>query len=99
MTAPRGRPRGVLTEQQLRVLSLVSHGYCNREIAAEMMLAHSTVANHVRRILAELQATDRAHAVRIGFEDDLLTEARERRPRNPRRGYGARLERASGGAR
>lgn len=95
----RPHPKGGLSEQELRVLSLMSHGYANREIAAALGLAFPTVGRHVSNILAELQASDRAHAVRIGFEDDLLKKSEHRRPRNARRGGGPRPPRASGGDR
>jgi DNA-binding NarL/FixJ family response regulator len=77
--------RPILTKRQLQILSLVSHGFSSSEIAAELSIETVTVRNHVHRILAALQASDRAHAVRIGFEEDLLVESRERRPRNPGR--------------
>lgn len=89
----------MLTERQLQVLSLVSHGYSNPEIAAELVLEVATVKQHVRRILDQLAASDRAHAVRIAFEDDILTKSPRRRPRHPRKGHGPRPPRPRDGAR
>jgi DNA-binding NarL/FixJ family response regulator len=41
-----------LTEQQLRILSLLAEGLTNREIGVRLYLAEKTVKNHVTRILA-----------------------------------------------
>lgn len=75
MTAPK------LTAQQLKVLSYVSHGYSNAAIGTELFVSEDTVKTHVRKVMLALGATDRAHAVRIGFEEGLLVRAAYRRPR------------------
>ncbi len=68
-----------LTDQELRVLGLVSRGYTNKEIAKELFLGEGTVRNYVSSILSKLDLTNRAeaaaYAVRHGlqkFLDDLL---------------------------
>lgn len=71
----------VLTPQQLKVLSYISHGYSNAAIGAELFISEDTVKTHVRRVMVTLGATDRAHAVRIGFEEGLLVRSAHRRPR------------------
>ena len=43
-----------LSEQERRVLELLSEGLSNREIAAEMFLAEKTVKNYVSNLLAKL---------------------------------------------
>jgi len=52
-----------LTPQQLRVLDLIRRGYQNREIAAELRLAESTVKAHVTEILRKLRLFSRNKAV------------------------------------
>lgn len=81
---------GDLTERQRQILSLVSHGFTTMEIASELHVAEDTVKTHIGRVLRALQASDRAHAVRIAFEEGLLVPAAQRRPRMPHRGGGSR---------
>jgi DNA-binding NarL/FixJ family response regulator len=52
-----------LTPQQLRVLDLVRHGLQNKQIAAELQLAESTVKAHVTEILRKLKLFSRNKAV------------------------------------
>jgi DNA-binding NarL/FixJ family response regulator len=52
-----------LTPQQLRVLDLVQHGLQNKQIAAELKLAESTVKAHVTEILRKLKLFSRNKAV------------------------------------
>jgi DNA-binding NarL/FixJ family response regulator len=51
-----------LTEQQLRILSLLAEGMTNREIGVRLYLAEKTVKNHVTRILAKLGVQRRTQA-------------------------------------
>ncbi|HET6151311.1 MAG TPA: response regulator transcription factor [Marmoricola sp.] len=51
-----------LTEQQLRILELLSEGLTNREIGLRLYLAEKTVKNHVTRILAALGVQRRTQA-------------------------------------
>lgn len=51
-----------LTEQQLRILALLSEGLTNREIGLRLYLAEKTVKNHVTRILATLGVQRRTQA-------------------------------------
>jgi two-component system, NarL family, response regulator DevR len=53
---------GGLTDQQLRILSLLAQGLTNREIGARLYLAEKTVKNHVTRILAKLGVQRRTQA-------------------------------------
>lgn len=48
-----------LTPQQMRVLQLITRGLQNREIAAELKLAESTVKAHVTEILRKLRLFSR----------------------------------------
>ncbi len=51
-----------LSEQELRVLALVTEGKTNREIGEALYLSERTVRNYVSDILAELGHTSRAQA-------------------------------------
>jgi DNA-binding NarL/FixJ family response regulator len=58
--APTMRERLLeLTPQQKRVLHLITRGLQNREIAAELKLAESTVKAHVTEILRKLKLFSR----------------------------------------
>jgi DNA-binding NarL/FixJ family response regulator len=51
-----------LTEQQMRILTLLAEGLTNREIGVRLYLAEKTVKNHVTRILAKLGVQRRTQA-------------------------------------
>lgn len=78
----RRRPGCPLTERQLEILSLISHGYCNAEMAARLFVTVNTIKTLKRRAVKALDAYDVAHAVRIAFEDGLLEPSPVRRGRS-----------------
>lgn len=43
----------------------MTFGYTNRQIAAKLVLTHSTVANHVAHILAKLGAANRTQVAAL----------------------------------
>jgi two-component system response regulator DevR len=55
-----------LTEQELRVLALISEGRTNREIAEALYLGEGTVRNYVSNILGKLGVSNRAEAAAYG---------------------------------
>lgn len=65
----------VLTDQELAILSLVTDGLTNKEIARRVFLSEKTVRNYVSSILSKLEVTSRAEAavfaVRHHIEDHL----------------------------
>jgi DNA-binding NarL/FixJ family response regulator len=61
-----------LTEREREILCLVAEGLSNDEIAARLYLSPLTTKTHVSRILAKLDARDRAQLVVIAYESGLV---------------------------
>jgi DNA-binding NarL/FixJ family response regulator len=51
-----------ITPREKEILTLVSKGRANKEIAAQLGIAEDTVKQHVSRILQKLRVSDRAQA-------------------------------------
>jgi DNA-binding NarL/FixJ family response regulator len=54
-----------LTRREIDVLEAIRKGWTNREIAASLGIAMSTVKRHVEHILEKLDARNRAQAVAL----------------------------------
>jgi DNA-binding NarL/FixJ family response regulator len=67
-----------LSDQEIRILLLISKGNTNKEIAAEIYLSEKTVRNYVSSILSKLNLKTRseaaAYAVKHNVNDHLPTE-------------------------
>ena len=61
-----------LTEREREMLALVGHGLSNREIAERLAVTAATVKSHVGRVLAKLNARDRAELVMLAYETRLV---------------------------
>jgi DNA-binding NarL/FixJ family response regulator len=68
-----------LSDQEIRILALISKGNTNKEIAAEIFLSEKTVRNYVSSILSKLNLKTRseaaAYAVRHSINDHLPADA------------------------
>ena len=62
-----------LTERELEVFGAVARGLSNQELADELFMSHATAKTHVSRLLAKLQARDRAQLVMIAYEAGVVT--------------------------
>ncbi|MBN1314754.1 MAG: response regulator transcription factor [Anaerolineales bacterium] len=65
-------PSDELSLREIEVLKLISHNLTNREIGAELYISVNTVKQHVKKILAKLEARNRFDAVRKARERNLL---------------------------
>ena len=61
-----------LTEREVEVLTWITRGKPNREIASLMTVSENTVKNHVRNILEKLQLHSRMEAVFYAVREKLL---------------------------
>ena len=59
-----------LTTREAEVLSLVAHGYTNRQIAATLIISAKTASVHVSHILHKLGAPNRLEAAAIAHRLD-----------------------------
>jgi two-component system response regulator DevR len=69
-----------LTEQELRVLALISEGKTNREIAESLYLGEGTVRNYVSNILGKLGVSNRAEAAAYAVEHNLKDHMKLEKP-------------------
>lgn len=61
-----------LSERETEVLSLVSKGKTNREIAEELFISEKTVKNHVTSILRKLDVSDRTEACVVAMKRNII---------------------------
>jgi DNA-binding NarL/FixJ family response regulator len=66
---------GRLTDRERQVLLLVAQGRSNAEIADLLVIAESTAKTHVKRVLAKIDAHDRAQAVVFAYRSRLIVDA------------------------
>jgi DNA-binding NarL/FixJ family response regulator len=62
----------VLTDRERQVLALVARGLSNSEIAEHLVVSPATSKTHVSRIMAKVNARDRAQLVMLAYETGLV---------------------------
>jgi NarL family two-component system response regulator LiaR len=67
-----------LTEREAEVLQLVAHGWCNQDIADDLMISEATVRAHVSHILAKLDLASRTQAALYALRKGYASLADER---------------------
>ena len=72
LTRERARDSLGLTEQELRILSLLAEGLATKEISARMFFSEVTVKRKLQDIYRKLGATDRAQAVALAIKRGLI---------------------------
>jgi DNA-binding NarL/FixJ family response regulator len=70
-------PGSPLPSHEHQALIGASFGMTDKQIGAWMYLSHNTVKTYLGRAYKRLGATDRAHAIRLGFEAGLLAVGQE----------------------
>ena len=63
-----------LTPRELEILSLLPSGATANAIGAVLFLTEATIKTHLANIYRKLGATNRAQAVAIGIENNLITK-------------------------
>jgi DNA-binding NarL/FixJ family response regulator len=67
-----GAPAPRLTERQIEVLRMLSHGLANKVIATRLTLSEKTVKIHISAIFRTLNVVNRTQAAAVGRELGLL---------------------------
>jgi LuxR family maltose regulon positive regulatory protein len=70
--APAEPMLSALTDRELEVLQLLAEGLSNKQIAAKLVVAPSTVKQHLKNIYSKLDVHSRTQAVARGVELNLL---------------------------
>lgn len=61
-----------LTKREIEVLSLITQGLTNQEIAERLFITIKTVKTHVSNILSKLEVSDRTQATIYAFKHNLV---------------------------
>jgi DNA-binding NarL/FixJ family response regulator len=64
--------RPTLSAREVQILELLSRGLTNKDIGRALDISQFTVRNHVNRILAKLEVSDRTEASTVAIEKGIL---------------------------
>jgi len=64
--------REILTDQETRILQLISTGLSNKEIAQQLRITGETVKSHIKNLYRKLGASNRVQVLQRGKESNLL---------------------------
>jgi two-component system NarL family response regulator len=64
--------RSRLSPRELEILEMVAKGLTNKEIGNVIQVSPFTVRNHVRHIMAKLEAGDRTEAATVAIQEGIL---------------------------
>jgi len=64
-----------LTRREIEVLQLLAEGLTNEQIAQNLSVSLSTVKYHVHGILTKLSAANRAEAVSLAFQNNIIPKS------------------------
>ncbi|MFD9432708.1 response regulator transcription factor [Streptomyces sp. NPDC060002] len=67
-----GSPLEQLTDREVEVFRLMTRGYSNAEISAELSLSQSTVKSHIQKVMEKLGLRNRVHAVIFAYENNII---------------------------
>ncbi len=67
-----GGPSGGLSERELEVLVLASHGLSNREIGEELYISETTVKRHLANVYEKMEVRSRNEAVRKALLEEWI---------------------------
>lgn len=70
--APRHAASTQLTDREREILTLVARGLNNDQIGERLFISPATVKTHLARIMAKLDAHDRAQLVVRAYESGLV---------------------------
>jgi DNA-binding NarL/FixJ family response regulator len=72
MSRVRAPNRDAMSAREVEVLSLVSRGASNKEIARQLRLSEATIKSHLLHIFAKLGVSDRTQAVTLAVRKGII---------------------------
>ncbi|MCZ2248993.1 MAG: response regulator transcription factor [Bacteroidia bacterium] len=61
-----------LTEREKQILRLIAEGLSNKDISRALLIAESTVENHIHKIYEKLKISNRSQATAYAFQNGMI---------------------------